>query len=200
MLSTLLQCPQAKTPAAQLGAASVSCPSSCKSACNLPQAPWHRHHRLTYPVAVTRAPCLAAVSAVKKCKEDGLMSLKTRACTCSGCFFSLTDWHCLFCSGSLRDISLCLTRDEVVPGTSRGCAILRMAVKLTAGSPLSPPQWGFINSTIQFCYSEVQEPKSLTSQYSLKISAESGSNPIRQPASPAVAACQGDGFMCLRCS
>lgn len=87
--------------------------------------------------------------------------------------------------------SLCIS-----PGLSLSWAglwaVLSMAVSPSTGSP-SP--WSTpVSSTSHFHCSEVQEPKSLESQYRFKISGSTAPHPIRQLASPGVAAFQEIGL------
>lgn len=77
------------------------------------------------------------------------------------------------------------------------CAALRLAVKLTVGSP-SPRL--LVSSTSHFRHSDVQDPKSLKSQYSFKISAERGSRSDMAARFPGSGCLPGDWVMCLRCS
>lgn len=115
--------------------------------------------------ALPQPPRLPAAFARKKHKEHGRISSKPRACGCRGDFWAGSDRHCLFCSLSPHDVFLQLSRAEPVLGGSLGCAE-RGLNPSTASPPWSPP----VSSTSHLHSSEVQEPKSLKSQYGFKIS------------------------------
>lgn len=122
------------------------------------------------PQLVAQPTLLTAAFAVKKYKEDGLISSEPRAYGYSRYFCALADLHCLFCSVSPRDASLCLAQDELVLGQSLGWAGLWLALKLTVGSP--SPLHALGSSTVRFHCSEVEE---FESRYSFKSPVEPSS-------------------------
>lgn len=73
-----------------------------------------------------------------------------------------------------------------------------MAVELITGSP--SPQYTLVSSTSHFRCSEVQEPESLKSQYSFKISVERSSGSDMAARFPGSGCLPGDWVVCLRCS
>lgn len=147
------------------------------------------------PTAVTQPTLLTAVFAVKKYKENGLISSEARAYGYSRYFCALADLHCLFCSVSPHDVSLCLARDELVLGQSLGWAGLWVAVKLTRGTP--SPRYTLGSSTVHFRCPEAEE---LKSRYSFKIPVEPGSRSDTAARFSRSGCLPGDWVMCLRCS
>lgn len=93
---------------------------------------------------------------------------------------------------SLHDVSFYLAQDELVLGESLGCAVLRMAVKLTTGSP--PPWYTLVSSTNHFIVQRCRSLKALEVNIALKSLLSMAPDPIWQLSFPGVAAFQEPGL------